>query len=149
MRRRMFRNHLVLVIHPPGAIEELSHFDLSLGIGASVGTGRQIQNQTSNPYAVIIADDRALAEADHSIQIELWGDLAPGFFRFSGRDRKTTSKSRDKNSEKAIGRFKALDPLEAQFSNEAILQMILLTILLYLRLIETGWVKDIVILAMI
>jgi len=79
----MFCNNLILVIDPPGAIEELSHFDLSLGIGASVGPG-QIQNQTSNPNAVIIAHDRAIAEADHSIQIELWRDLAPGFLRLSG-----------------------------------------------------------------
>jgi hypothetical protein len=38
--RRMFRNELILVINPPGPIEELSDFDLSLGIGASVGAGR-------------------------------------------------------------------------------------------------------------
>jgi hypothetical protein len=69
--RRMFRNDLILVIDPPGPVEELSDLDVSLGIGASVGTGRQIQNQTSNPNAVIIAHDRAIAEADHSVQIEL------------------------------------------------------------------------------
>ena len=69
--RRMFGNELILVIEPPGPIEELSNFDVSLGIGASVRTGRQVQNQTSNPNAVIIAYDRAIAEADHSVQIEL------------------------------------------------------------------------------
>ena len=71
LRRGMSRNDLILVIDPPGPIEELSDFNLSFGIGASVGTGRQIQNQTSNPNAVIIAHDRAIAEADHSVQIEL------------------------------------------------------------------------------
>jgi len=77
--RRMFRNHLILVIDPPGSIKELSDFDLSLGIGASEGTGRKIQNQTSNPNAVIIAYDRAVAEANESIQIELWGTLRQAF----------------------------------------------------------------------
>ena len=47
--RRMFGNELILVIDPPGPIKELSDFDVSLGIGASVGIGRQIQNQASNP----------------------------------------------------------------------------------------------------
>jgi hypothetical protein len=93
---------LILVIDPPGSIKELSDFDLSLGIGASEGTGRKIQNQTSNPNAVIIAYDRAVAEANESIQIELWGHLTPSFFRFSGRDRKTTIKSWDKDFEKPI-----------------------------------------------
>ena len=37
--RRMFGNELILVIDLPGSIEELSDFYLSLGIGASVGTG--------------------------------------------------------------------------------------------------------------
>jgi hypothetical protein len=35
---------LILGIDLPGPIEELSDFDVSLGIGASVGTGRQIQD---------------------------------------------------------------------------------------------------------
>ena len=110
----MFRDELILVIDPPGAIKELPNFDVSLGIGASVGTtGGQIQNQTSNPNTVIIAHDRAIAEADQSLQIELWGELAPGFFGFSGTDRKATIKPRAKDGEKAICRFKALYSFEA------------------------------------
>ena len=120
--RRMFCNELILVIDPPGPIEELSDFDVSLGIGAPVGAGRKIQNQTSDPNTVIIANDRAVAEADESIQIELWGEFAPGFFGFSGKDRKATIKPPDKCFEKAIRRFKALNSLEAQFSDEAVLQ---------------------------
>src|SRR4030043_2232437 len=120
--RRMFRDELILVIDPPGPIEELSDFDVSLGIGASVGTGRQIQNQTSNPNTVIIAHDRAIAEADQSLQIELWGGLAPGFFGFSGTDRKATIKPRAKDGEKTICRLKALYSFEAKFSDEAVLQ---------------------------
>jgi len=38
--RRMFGNELILIIDPPGPIEELSDFDVSFGIGTSVGTGR-------------------------------------------------------------------------------------------------------------
>jgi hypothetical protein len=70
----MFGNELILVIDPPRPIEELSNLDVSLGIGASVETGRQIHNQTSNLNAVIIAHDRSIAEADHSLQIEIRGD---------------------------------------------------------------------------
>ena len=79
--RRMFGNELVLVIDPPGPVEELSDFDLSLGIGASVGTGRKIQNQTSNPNTIIIAHDRAIAEADDSIQIESLGEPLARLFQ--------------------------------------------------------------------
>jgi hypothetical protein len=120
--RRMFGNELILIINLPGSIEELSNFDVCLGIGASVGTRRQIQNQTSNPNAVIIAHDRAIAEADDSIQIELWGKLAPGFFGFSGGDCKATIKPWDKDFEKAIRCFKALDSFKTHLSDEAVLQ---------------------------
>ena len=76
MGRRMFGNELTLVIDPPRAIEELSNFDVSLGIGGLVGTGRQIRNQICDSNAVIITHNRAIAEADHSVQIELCRSLA-------------------------------------------------------------------------
>jgi hypothetical protein len=69
--RRRFCNNLILLIDPPGPIEELSDFDVSLGIGPSVGTGKKIQNQTSDTKAVVIADGRAIGEANYLIQIKL------------------------------------------------------------------------------
>ena len=65
---------------------------------------------------------RRRAEADHSVQIELWGNLAPGFFRFSRAERKATIKPRDKGFEKAIRLLKALDSFKTQLGDEAILQ---------------------------
>ena len=72
--RRMSCNQLILAIDPPGSIEQLADFDLRLSVRALVGTRRKIQDQPSNPNAVIIPHHRAIAKADEAIQIQLPGN---------------------------------------------------------------------------
>jgi hypothetical protein len=120
--RRMFRNDLVLVIDSPGAIEQLPDFDFCFGIGSSMSTRRKIDEETSDPNAVIIAHHGAISETDDSIQIEPRRNLAPGLFGVSGRNRKPTVKPREEGFEEAIGHFEILDAFELKLGPEAVLQ---------------------------
>ena len=63
----MLGNELILVINFPGPIEELSDFYFSLCIRSSIGAWSNIQDQSSDPNGIVIADGRAIAEADDSI----------------------------------------------------------------------------------
>jgi hypothetical protein len=120
--RRMFCDDLVLVIDSPGAIEELPDFDLCPGIRSPMRTRRKIDEETSDPNAVIIAHHGAIPKTDDSIQIESGRNLTPGLFGVSGRNRKPAVKSREEGFEEAIGHFEALNFLQSELGPEAILQ---------------------------
>jgi hypothetical protein len=108
-RWRMFRKKLIFVIDLPGTVEELSDFHFSLCIRSSIWAWRNIQDQSSDPNGIVIADGRAIAEADDSIQIEILGDLSPGLLGIFGTYPETVVEASDKAFQEDIGLFKGMD----------------------------------------
>jgi hypothetical protein len=88
----MFGDEAVLVIHPPGAIQELSDFHASLGIGSAQRSGRNIQEQFSQAYGIIQSYFGGVVETDGSVHIKRFGNGAPSFFGLAGSDPKTAVK---------------------------------------------------------
>ncbi len=88
----MFGNKAVLVIYPPGAVEELSDFYASFGIVSAQRSGGNIQEQFSQAYGVIQSHFGGVVETDGSVHIERFGHGAPSFLGLAGGDRKTAVK---------------------------------------------------------
>ena len=106
--RSMFSNQQVFVVDSPGTVEQLSDFHFSLCIRSSVWTWRNIQDQSSDPDGIVIADGGCIAEADDSIQIKILGDLSPGLLGFSGTYPKTMVGTSYKAFQEDIGLFKGM-----------------------------------------
>jgi hypothetical protein len=88
--RRMFRNELILSVDSPRSVEKLPSFHLDLRIGSSLRAWGNIENQSSQPSRIIVADRSRIAKADDSIQVQMLRDFSPGFLGFSGPDGKAT-----------------------------------------------------------
>ena len=88
----MFGDKAVLVIHPPGAIEKLSDFHASFGIGSAQRSGGNIQEQFSQAYGIIQSHFGGVVETDGPIQVEGFGDGAPSFLGLAGGNGKAAVK---------------------------------------------------------
>src|SRR4030042_743815 len=86
----MFRNQLILSVDSPRPVEKLPSFHLALRIGSSWRAWGNIENQSSQPSRIIVADRSLIAKADDSIQIQILRDFSPGFWGFSGPYGKAT-----------------------------------------------------------
>lgn len=87
---RMFGNQLISIVNSPGSIQKLSDFHLGLGIKSSVRSGGDIDDQPSDPHGVIVSGGSFVAETDEAVQVESFGDGAPGLLREFGRNREST-----------------------------------------------------------
>jgi hypothetical protein len=88
----MFGDEAVLVIHLPGAIQELSDFHASFGIGSAQRSGGNIQEQFSQAYGIIQSHFGGVVETDGPVHIERFGDGSPSFLGLAGGDRKAAVK---------------------------------------------------------
>src|SRR4030043_943038 len=88
----MFRNQLILSVDSPRSVEKLPSFHLDLRIGSSLRAWGNIENQSSQPSRIIVADRSLITKAEDSIQVQMVWDFSPGFLRFSGSDGKATVK---------------------------------------------------------
>jgi len=86
----MFRNQLILSVDSQGSVEKLPDFNPGLRIRSSLRTRGNIENQSSEPNRIIIADRSMIAKADGSIQVQIFRYFSPGFLGFSGPDSKAT-----------------------------------------------------------
>ena len=88
----MFGNEAVLVIHLPGAIQELPDFYASFGIGSAQGSGGNIQEQFSQAYGIIQSHFGGVVETDGPVHIERFGYGSPSFLGLAGGDCKAAGK---------------------------------------------------------
>src|SRR4030042_1054403 len=88
--RRMFCNQLILSVDSPSSVQKLPSFHLELRIGSSLRVWGNIENHSSQPSRIIVADRSRIAKADDSIQVQMVWALSPGFLGFSGSDGKAT-----------------------------------------------------------
>ncbi len=88
----MLGDDAVVVINFPGAIEELSDFHASFGIGSAQRPGGNVYEQFSQAYGIIRSHFGGVVETDGSIQIEGWGHGAPSFLGLAGGDGKAVVK---------------------------------------------------------
>ena len=75
----MFGNQLVLVVDSPRSVQELSSLNLCFRIRSALRARSNVNDQSSQANRIIVTDGGQIAEADDSIQIQVVGDLSPGF----------------------------------------------------------------------
>ena len=92
----MLGDQVIFVIDPPGSIEKLSHFDVGLGIGHSMRSRRDVQEDLADAYRVIQGYAEAVMEADQAVHIEVGRNRTPGLLRTLGREGKAAVMPFDK-----------------------------------------------------
>jgi hypothetical protein len=73
---------LVLIVDPPGSVEELPHLYPCLGIGCSIGAGRDVNGNASKSDGIVVPYRGFVAKANDPVNVEAPGHRTPGFLGF-------------------------------------------------------------------
>jgi hypothetical protein len=118
--RRLHGEEGVLVEDDEAAIEELAQFDATAGVGVAAGSGRDLQPAGAQPHGVVARHHARVAAAQDALQGPR--GRPPRGRRGGGWLPEALTEGHEELGQKRVGLLERVEPAQAEFAHEAILQ---------------------------